>query len=170
MMENFNYNGNNFFRFYSLLKESTREKLKGDIDYQVKHHLCSSVQPYQTYNNLHEVYKDNSTWQFFIAKIGNCVSQITNKILIKNMCWANVSKENNNYHMHEHNTDFTAVYFLQNSYPEYGTNIENNIIVKAFENSLIVFDGKLKHGIVNMPESLAKNNYRYSIVIDYNYA
>ena len=84
--------------------------------------------------------------------------------------WANVSKEDNSYDLHTHKTDITSVYYLQNKYPEYGTNIEDNIVVNGFENSLVVFDGSIKHGIVNMPIELAKNNYRYSIVIDYNYA
>ena len=169
-METFNYNGNNFFKFNDLLEKSIIEKLKDDIDYQIKNNLCDSVPLYQTYNNLHKIYESSIPWQFFINKINSCVSQITDKNLWLIMCWANVSKENNNFTMHKHKTDFTAVYFLQNSYPEYGTCIQNNIVVKAFENSLIVFDGKLEHSIVNMPEKLAQDNYRYSIVIDYNYA
>jgi hypothetical protein len=168
-METFNYNGNNFFKFNNLLEKSTIEKLKNDIDYQIKNNLCDFVPLYQTFNNLHKIYEKDIAWQFFINKINSCVSQITEKKLLMMMCWANVSKENNDFQMHKHNTDFTAVYFLQNNYPEYGTDIQNNIIVKAFENSMVVFDGKLEHGIVNMPEKLAQDNYRYSIVIDYNY-
>ncbi len=54
-----------FFRFKDLLTDIQREKLKKDIDYQVEHNLCTAVKPYQTYNNMDEVYKDDETWQFF---------------------------------------------------------------------------------------------------------
>ena len=169
-MKKFNYNGYNFHRFSNLFKEKTRNKLKSDIDYQIETNLCTQVKPYQTYDNLHEIYFDKTPWALLSTKITNCVTQIYPGVDLKKVkVWANVSKEDNSYDLHTHDTDLTAVYYLKNKYPEYGTNIENNIVVNGFENSLIVFDGSIKHGIVNMPIELAKNNYRYSIVIDYNY-
>lgn len=168
-MQQFIYNDNSFFRFNNLLIDTQREKLKKDIDYQIEHNLCTAVRPYQTYNNMDEVYKDDETWQFLINKIKDCVSTITNKQTKQYMCWANVSKENNAYEKHSHNTDLTAVYYLQSSLPEYGTDIENTIIVPSYQNSVVIFNGALEHQIVNMPEVLAKNNHRYSIVIDFNY-
>ena len=168
-MKHFNYNNCDFFKFDNLLNNIQKEKIKKDIDYQIKYNLCVTVPPYQTYNNLHQIYKNDKTWDFLFKKITSCVESTTKKKLIKLECWANVSKENNNYDFHSHISDLTAVYYLQNKYPEYGTNIENNIIINAFENTLIVFNGKLHHSVVNMPLELVKNNYRYSVVVDFNY-
>ncbi len=53
---------------------------------------------------------------FLINKIKDCVSNITNKKTQQFMCWANVSKENNAYDKHSHNTDLTAVYYLQKQF------------------------------------------------------
>ena len=168
-MQKFTYNDYNFYRFNDILGINQREKLKKDIDFQIEHNLCKAVRPYQTFNNMDEVYKNDETWQFLINKIKDCVSNITNKKTQQLMCWANVSKENNAYEKHSHNTDLTAVYYLQSNLPEYGTDIENTIIVPSYQNSVILFKGGLSHQIVNMPVSIAKNNYRYSIVMDFNY-
>jgi len=168
-MQHFIYNNNSFYRFSNLLTDTQREKLKKDIDYQIEHNLCLTVKPHQTYNNMDEVYKDDETWQFLINKITDCISSLTDRKLQQYMCWANVSKEDNRYEKHTHNTSLTAVYYLQSNFPEYGTDIESTITVPSYENSVLIFNGALEHQIVNMPKILAKDNHRYSIVVDYNF-
>ena len=59
-------------------------------------------------------------------------------------------------------------YYLQNKYPEYGTNIDNKCILPAVENTCMIMNGKIPHSIVNMPKEVAEINKRYSIVINYN--
>jgi len=38
------------------------------------------------------------------------------------------------------------------------------------EKSILLFDGKINHGIVNMPYETAIKNRRISLVCDFNYA
>ena len=85
----------------------------------------------------------------------------------------NLKKElkisNNKFKYHNHTTDLTCVYILKNKYPEYGTRLDNDIIIEAKENSLLIFNGEVIHSITNMPKILGNKNPRYSIVMDFNY-
>ena len=46
---------------------------------------------------------------------------------------------------------------------------DNDIIIEAKENSLLIFNGEVIHSITNMPKILGNKNPRYSIVMDFNY-
>ena len=66
--------------------------------------------------------------------------------------------------------DKTAVYYLKNNYTNYGTQIDDKVIIPGLENSVLIFDGKINHSIINMPFELAvhPHNNRYSVVFDYD--
>ena len=84
--------------------------------------------------------------------------------------WANISREDNRYGFHTHKRDITAVYYLKNNYTNYGTQIDDKVIIPGLENSVLIFDGKINHSIINMPFELAvhPHNNRYSVVFDYD--
>ena len=63
-----------------------------------------------------------------------------------------------------------AVETYKSNYPEFGTNIDEQVIIPGVEDSLLIFDGKIRHQLCNMPFELAVHpqNHRYSIVFDFN--
>ena len=64
--------------------------------------------------------------------------------------------------------EVTAVYYLKNNLSCFGTIIEDSVIIPGEENSLLIFDPKIKHSIVNTPNNIYKNiGPRYSIVFDF---
>mgnify|MGYP001338714171 CR=1 FL=1 len=84
--------------------------------------------------------------------------------------WANKAVENSAFGFHTHDRDITVVYYAKNNYPEFGTNIDEQVIIPGVEDSLLIFDGKIRHQLCNMPFELAvhPHNHRYSIVFDFN--
>jgi len=161
------YDDFTFFRGYNLLPKDVSENLVSDIDWQIKNNLCTepNVPLYQTWPNMQEVYFNNTNWQDLFRKTIELIHQINPKLkMIK--CWANVSKNDSKFEVHQHTTAVTAVYYLRNKYSFLGTLINDEIIVPGIENSILIFDGKVPHTIVNSTNDQVHN--RYSIAMDFN--
>ena len=175
-MEEIKINDNIFYRTLGFCDENQRNLIFKDVmkamDEDIEKNLKTNFDsPHQTDNDLFERFKKKKHWKQFYNNLSNRLYNIYKKDLKLKECWANLSKENNNYKFHKHFRDITCVYHLKNNFYEYGTNIENRVIIPAIENSLVIFKGNISHSICNMPKQIAKykKNYRYSIVFDFDY-
>jgi len=161
-------NNNLFIKEHNILNKKEILKIKKDCDTELKKNLCrlKGVPLYQTYSNLIPRNIKKKHWEILYKKICNYINRKVNL----NKSWVNKSLSNNKFKFHSHSSDLTCVYILKNKYPEYGTKLNNDIVVEAVENSLLIFEGKIPHSIANMPKILGDKNPRYSIVMDFNYA
>lgn len=150
-------------RKVNVLNQEDIIKIQKDVEEELKNNLCPSVPPYQTYPNLYPRHQKKSHWK----NLYNIITEFSEDRKLK-QSWVNLSKSNNNFAFHTHNVDLTCVYYLKNKYPEYGTRLENNIIIEAIENTIVSFKGKIPHSVANMPKEIAENNPRYSIVFNFN--
>lgn len=163
---------NLYYREYNLCSISEMNKIKKDIDTEIDQgNIAPNVPKYQTYSNLYNRYKSKKHWYNLYKKIKKPLEKIYKQKLVLFKSWANISTSVNNYGVHSHKSFLTCVYYLKSKYPHYGTILTNEqIIIPAIENSLLVFNGKIKHSISNLPSHLFKgiDDYRYSIVFDFD--
>jgi hypothetical protein len=167
-------NGEKFYRFFDVCPLLYKEKFISDANRLINegYEASNNIPPVQT---LNRTYQDKTKglehWDFLFNYINEKLEIAFNKNFYLTHSWINISKENNRYGMHTHPTDLTCVYYVKNNYPEYGTNIDDKFIVPFVENSLLFFNGKIRHSITNLPYELAihPHNHRYTIVFDFNY-
>ena len=152
-----------FYRHTNFMDKTYKEKYISDIDKVITdgHVASNNVPPLQTKTDLFDHVKFLNRWIELQIKIGKV--QLTES-------WANISREDNRFSFHTHKRDITAVYYLKNNYTNYGTQIDDKVIIPGLENSVLIFDGKINHSIINMPFELAvhPHNNRYSVVFDYD--
>jgi hypothetical protein len=177
----FNLYNHLFFKKNNIIKRrDVIKKIISDINFEIEKDPCISVPPYQTQPDLHKKYKEFDHWIELINSIGIAIEKYINNnpkcsnvISLKcEACWANVSKPESNYSIHNHQTDLSVVYFIKNPSKIYGTLFkfdESEIILCSEENSLVIFDPKLQHCIVSPPPQVSSLNPRYSIVFDYSF-
>jgi len=142
-----------------------------DIDQELIDNPASeSVPKYQTKTGLYGRMKGRKHWDDLFRKVCHSLMRIYTKPMTLVESWANLAKENSNFGLHNHYSDLTVVYYLKCNYPEYGTNIDNKVVIPAINDSLLIFNGKIKHQLMNMPFELAvhPHNHRYSLVFDFN--
>ena len=153
---------------YENLLSMKKESFIKDIDKQMESgNLCLSVPKYQTYNNLYDILKHKKNWQTLYKNIKEKVLKI-NPNLKLHSSWANVSKIDTLFGEHTHGTDLTAVFYLKNKFYQFGTILNSSIIIPGKENSLLIFNPKISHQVVNIPlELYEKTGSRYSIVFDF---
>lgn len=171
-----------FYRRKNILdKKYIIKKIILDIDKEILENPCINVPAFQTQPDLHKKYKDTSHWGYLIENINLDVLKYTSNINLEKKitslncqaCWANVSKPESNYTYHNHQTDLTVVYFLKNPSKIYGTLInfeDNEIMLCADENSLMIFNPQISHCIASPPPQISALNPRYSIVFDYTFS
>jgi hypothetical protein len=156
-----------FMIFENVLSEQDREACFNDVKELVSQgYVSDNVPPLQTPSVLYSRVKHFAHWENLYNYMKTCM-QLNLEL---KMSWANLTVENGTYGMHEHKSDLTFCYFARSEHPVYGTNIEDKFILPAVENSMVVFNGKIRHSISNMPNELVpKNDYnRCSIVFDFN--
>jgi hypothetical protein len=178
----FNLHNHLFYKKNDIVKRKDIIKnIISDINSEIEKDPCISVPPYQTQPDLHKRYKESSHWNYLIKSIGNSIDRyVREDVRCQNItglkceaCWANVSKPESNYSIHNHQTDLSVVYFIKNPSKIYGTLFkfdESEIILCSEENSLVIFDPKLQHCIVSPPPQVSSLNPRYSIVFDYSFS
>ena len=148
-----------------------KENLIKDIEEEFRVNGASDkVPPFQTKVNLYERMKDKTHWSDLYKKIRHTLMRHYTKEFTLQESWANKAVENSAFGFHTHDRDITCVYYVKNNYPEFGTNIDEQVIIPGVEDSLLIFDGKIRHQLCNMPFELAvhPHNHRYSIVFDFN--
>tara|TARA_E500000318_G_scaffold5285_1_gene5476 strand:- start:763 stop:1266 length:504 start_codon:yes stop_codon:yes gene_type:complete len=160
-------NGENFYRKKDILNQDEVKAILEDVSYELENNLCTKVPPYQTYADLFPKYSHQPHWQKLFKEVSSVIEETGIKNLALHKSWANLSKEDNRFVFHTHNVDLTCIYYLKNKYSEYGTKLENNIIVEAIQNSIVAFRGGILHSVANMPPEIAKNNQRYSVVFNF---
>jgi hypothetical protein len=171
-MKEINLFNTNFFIIKNLLNKDVINKIIKDINFEIENNFCKdlNVPKYQTYPYLFDRYKNKLHWKKYFNKINDSIKNFEKKYVITK-CWANVIKSKSNYGLHTHDTDITTVYFIKNSYKEFGTYFNFNemeFIIPGEENSLLIFNGKLPHATTMPPEILCVNDPRYTLVTDYN--
>jgi len=171
-----------FYREFEASKEEIRydewrkgffnkENLVRDIEEEFKVNGASpAVPPLQTKTNLYERVQHKSNWKELYLKIQDSLMKYYTKPFTLKESWANKAMDNSAFGFHTHDRDITVVYYVKNNYPEFGTNIDEQVIIPGIEDSLLIFDGKIRHQLCNMPFELAvhPHNHRYSIVFDFN--
>ena len=168
-------NGEKFYRLFNVCPLSFKEKFISDANRLISEGYEAPLNenpPVQTKSKTYqEKTKGLEHWDFLFNYINEKLNIVFNKNLYLTSSWINISKENNRYGMHTHPDDITCVYYVKNNYPEYGTNMDGKFIVPFIENSLLFFNGKIRHSIINLPSELAVHpqNHRYSIVFDFSY-
>ena len=148
-----------------------KKNLIPDIEDELKvNRATDAVPPHQTKTDLYERMKGRKHWDDLYKKIQHTLLRHYTKEFVLEKSWANKSDEKNQFGFHTHHQDITVVYYLKNNYPEFGTNIDEQVIIPGVEDSLLIFDGKIKHKLCNMPFELAvhPHNHRYSLVFDFN--
>jgi hypothetical protein len=156
---------NEFIRKFNILNNEDRLLIKKDIDWELTNRpdSVSLTSPHQTSPNIFNQYKNTNHWQ----NLQKAFSEISGDS-VPDYTWANLSNEENRYGWHDHKkVKLTCVYYLISPYPEFGTKLPNGVILEAFENSILFFNGSITHSVTNMPPILGKFNHRYSIVFDY---
>jgi len=160
-----------FYRHTNFMDSTYKEKYISDIDKVILdgHVASDKVPPLQTKTDLYTHVKVYSRWVELQEKIKDIIEENIGKVKLTES-WANISREDNRYGFHTHKRDITAVYYLKNNYTNYGTQIDDKVIIPGLENSVLIFDGKINHSIINMPFELAvhPHNNRYSVVFDYD--
>ena len=160
-----------FYRHTNFMDSTYKEKYIADIDKVISdgHVASDNVPPLQTKTDLYDHVKVYNRWVELQEKIKNIVQENIGMVKLTES-WANISREDNRYGFHTHKRDITAVYYLKNNYTNYGTQIDDKVIIPGLENSVLIFDGKINHSIINMPFELAVHPYnnRYSVVFDYD--
>tara|TARA_E500000318_G_C3568572_1_gene216777 strand:+ start:5770 stop:6285 length:516 start_codon:yes stop_codon:yes gene_type:complete len=160
-----------FYRHTNFMDSTYKEKYIADIDKVISdgHVASDNVPPLQTKTDLYDHVKVYNRWIELQEKIKNIVQENIGMVKLTES-WANISREDNRYGFHTHKRDITAVYYLKNNYTNYGTQIDDKVIIPGLENSVLIFDGKINHSIINMPFELAvhPHNNRYSVVFDYD--
>jgi hypothetical protein len=165
-------NNKKFYRFFNVCPLSYKEKFVEDANKLVKQdYVSNTVPPIQTLNQTYiEKTKGLEHWDFLYNYIKEKLFKTFNQNFKYKQSWINISTENNAYTFHSHHCDMTCIYYVKNNYPVFGTNIEHDFIIPFIENSLMFFDGRIQHSVENMPKELLStpNNYRYTIVFDFN--
>ena len=173
-----------FYREHNISKEKinygdawrqgswTQEQLVKDIEQELLDNPSAPyIPPYQTHADLYDRMKNKKHWSDLYKKIRHSLMRFYTKEFNLIKSWANVSKENNQYGLHTHPYDLTVVYYVKCDNPEYGTYIKDeDFIIPATNDSLLVFNPVIEHKLSNMPFELAvhPHNHRYSIVFDFN--
>lgn len=161
-----------FFRLYNIFTPQIRFSLMNDIKKEyLNGQISECVPPYQTEGNIFKRYIQKDHWQIAYNFFKNKTEEFKGREVYLKACWANISNEENDYGIHTHDTDITCVYYVKGLQEAYGTNIDRKVIIPFVENSSLIFDGSIPHGIINMPYEIAcrKINHRYTLVFDFNY-
>ena len=163
--------GQKFYRDFEVLNSYERFEILSDIKDDIKSgHIARGVPHIQTVADAYNRHGQKIHWNLLLNFFKNKIKTYTGKDVRLYQSWANLSNEENDYKMHSHETDLTCVYFVKGKRFEYGTNFES-FIIPFVENSTLIFNGQIKHSIINMPHELAhqKLNHRYTLVFDFNY-
>jgi len=128
------------------------------------------IPKYQTHAQMYQRMIGRKHWDDLFHKIKHSLLRYYTKEFTIWKSWANKAMDNSAFGFHTHDRDITVVYYVKNNYPEFGTNIDEQVIIPGIEDSLLIFDGKIRHQLCNMPFELSVHpqNHRYSIVFDFN--
>jgi hypothetical protein len=166
-MINFKWENHNFYTIKDLLDERDVIQIKKDVVRECLDNYIEGYPKFQSYPDLHTKYKTTS-WKNLISKVTENVNKIKQCKLIK--CWANYINDKSDYALHEHPTDFSCVYYLDNVAPQYGTYFIKDgkeIIILGYTNSLQIFDSKLRHELVFPPKEVLSKTPRLSVAFDF---
>jgi predicted 2-oxoglutarate/Fe(II)-dependent dioxygenase YbiX len=135
-------------------------------DYEIKNNMCTVVPAYQSYANMHEVYKDLPSWQ----KLKKSVLQFAedkfdDKFKIK-ASWFNVCKEDSNFDFHSH-SEPTVVYYLSNCTDSGTLFIEDGKVIskECCDNSMDVIANEVEHSV---PPWNGKDRYSVAFTLEKN--
>lgn len=153
----------------NILSIEDRAVLKNIIDEEIKNNLCEEAPLYQSFNNMHEKYKDEESIKNLSIRALKEAESITNQKLNISRLWFLIIKHDLDYGFHNHkniftNTYTTAVYFLDNC-ENNGTIFQignSSLQLMSEDNTIIIFSPEMLHRV---PKWNGKD--RYSIAMDF---
>lgn len=133
------------------LKDDERIYLKNLILDEIAANTCKNVARYQSYNDMHKVYQNDTVLMNLIGKINSDILSITNNLLILESCWFNLCKHDSNFVMHNHMGKAKSVIYYVEGCDHNGTEFKiNNCVLKLTnvrDNSVLFFNSELEHSI-----------------------
>jgi hypothetical protein len=149
----------------NILSTEHRDVLKNIIDEEIKDNLYVEAPLYQSFNYMHEKYKNEECVNNVSARALKEAELITNQKLVIAKCWFLVAKKDSVFNFHCHKNAYTtAVYFLKNC-ENNGTIFQignSNLQLISEDNTLIIFNPNIYHA---PPNWLGKD--RYSVALDF---
>lgn len=154
-------------RYYDVLDNETIINLKDFIKSNVFY------EAYPIFNDsLVSKFYETESYKKILDTVKDTVKTITNKPVELKASWlvnqnglSGKYVDKNTFHVHK--DEYTCVYYLQNQCREFGTRLENGIVLEGTENSMVVFSGKISHSVPYVPVELLKKNPRITIVFDF---
>jgi hypothetical protein len=145
-----------------MLSTKHQNHLVDIADYEIKHHLCTDVPKYQSFNNMHVKYKDDEALTILCDLILLNAYTLTNMHTKIKTCWFNVLKEDSLYVKHKHDT-LACVYYLKNC-----TGNGTVVFIKDTEKMLPCLDNTIQFISSDVYHKVPNYNGldRYSIAFD----
>jgi hypothetical protein len=153
----------------NILSIEDRTALKNIIDEEIKNNLCEEAPLYQSFNYMHEKYKDEESIKSLSNRALKEAELATNQKLSILRLWFLIIKHDLDYGFHNHkstytNTYTTAVYFLENC-ENNGTIFQignSNLQLMSEDNTILIFSPEMLHCV---PKWNGKD--RYSVAMDF---
>ncbi len=157
----------------NILSIKDRTVLKNIIDGEIKNNLCEESPFHQSFNNMHEKYKDEECIKNLSTRALKEAELATNQKLSISSLWFVIIKHDLDCGFHNHkntptntltNTYTTAVYFLENC-KDNGTIFQignSNFQLMSEDNSIFIFNPEMLHRV---PKWNGKD--RYSVAMDF---
>tara|TARA_R100000742_G_C4275942_1_gene96698 strand:- start:537 stop:1043 length:507 start_codon:yes stop_codon:yes gene_type:complete len=164
-----NWNHNRYIHIKNFVKEKEFFKIKKDLINNFKYypHPDKLKSGRQTTNNLYEVFCHKKHWQNYFSKLAEIMTDLGKERLSK--CWSLKINKHEKHFLHRHpENNYTSVFYLSNENYELGTRLidnNNEIIIPGYENSMLIFEGKILHDAVFPKYKLKKP--RYTLITDY---
>jgi hypothetical protein len=153
----------------NILSIEHRAILKDIIDTEIKDNLCDGAPLYQSFNYMHEKYKDDESVKNLSIRALKEAELTTNQKLSISRLWFVIIKHDLDCEFHNHkniytNTYTTAIYFLENC-KNNGTIFKignSNLQLMSEDNTILIFNPEMLH---NVPKWNGKD--RYSVAMDF---
>jgi K+ transporter len=149
----------------NILSIEDRTALKNIIDEEIKNNRCEEVPFHQSFNNMHEKYKNEESIKNLSIRALKEAELATNQKLSILKLWFVIIKYDLDCGFHNHkNVYTTCVYFLENC-ENNGTIFQinnSNLQLMCKDDTIIIFNPEIMH---NVPKWSGKD--RYSVAIDF---
>jgi hypothetical protein len=147
-----------------VLTEESQKHILRIAENEVMNHTCIAphIPLYQSYDDMHVKYSDDSFMSAMIGYVSYCVNQ-KNSYVIKS-CWFNKNVKESKYEWHSHLCPITAVLYLKNC-ENAGTLFlcdDVELQMKCEDNMLVIFNGSILHKIPTWD-----GRDRYTVAFDF---
>tara|TARA_R110000824_G_scaffold131122_1_gene293050 strand:- start:919 stop:1437 length:519 start_codon:yes stop_codon:yes gene_type:complete len=165
-----NWNNNSLYVVHNLLSNKDRNVLIKDVDNEIESNPHKDkLSGIQTKPYLYKKYKTKS-WSNYYNKLEKIIKTI-GSLKLKGS-WALKINKHSKPFLHDHSkSQFTSIFYLQNPNKYCGTYLcedKKDVIIPGYENSILIFNGKILHDAVFPETSVLKKKARYTVITDFN--